>query len=118
MAYNKKTWVSKETITKEALNNIENGIANLDTTIENLIGSISLGVHTDGAVYVFIDGQPVGSGIILNDLLGTTDGFIDENNNIFLPDNFISGTYTLKYENEDGTYTTIGQFDIPDEEDK
>ncbi len=27
MAYNKKTWVSKETITKEVLNNIENGIA-------------------------------------------------------------------------------------------
>lgn len=30
MAYNKKTWITKEIITKEALNNIEDGIATLD----------------------------------------------------------------------------------------
>ena len=35
MPYNKKTWVSGETITKEALNNIENGIATLDENQSN-----------------------------------------------------------------------------------
>ena len=34
--YNKKEWVSKEVITKEALNNIENGIADLDERLEEL----------------------------------------------------------------------------------
>ena len=34
--YNKKEWVSKEIITKEALNNIENGIADLDERLEEL----------------------------------------------------------------------------------
>lgn len=113
MAYNKKTWVSNEVITKEALNNIENGIADLDTIIKNLIGSISLGIHTDGAVYIFINGNPVGTGIFaLGDYFGSTEGYIDKNNNIILADNLDNGTYTLKYENEDGTYTTIGNFNI------
>lgn len=33
MAYSKKTWVDEEVITKEALNNIENGIANVEKAI-------------------------------------------------------------------------------------
>ena len=33
MAYNKKTWVSDEVITKDALNNIENGIKTLEQSI-------------------------------------------------------------------------------------
>jgi hypothetical protein len=86
------------------------------TQVNNELSKLSLGIHTDGALYIFIDGVPVGTGIILNGMLGTTEGFIDVDNNIFLPDNFVSGTYTLKYENEDNTYTTIGQFDIPEED--
>ena len=34
--YNKKEWVSKEIITKEALNNIENGISELDDKVSKL----------------------------------------------------------------------------------
>ena len=34
--YNKKEWVSNEVISKEALNNMENGIADLDERLENL----------------------------------------------------------------------------------
>lgn len=34
--YNKKEWVSKEVITKEALNNIENGIADLDAKMNDV----------------------------------------------------------------------------------
>ena len=37
MAYNKKTWTSKEIITKEALNNIENGISQLDDNQANFL---------------------------------------------------------------------------------
>lgn len=33
MAYSKKTWVDGEVITKEAMNNIENGIATADAGI-------------------------------------------------------------------------------------
>lgn len=33
MAYSKKTWVDGEVITKEAMNNIENGVATADAGI-------------------------------------------------------------------------------------
>ena len=39
--YNKKQWVSKEIITKEALNNIENGIYEISEALENLDPGIS-----------------------------------------------------------------------------
>ena len=40
MAYNKKTWISDEIITKEALNIIENGIEDLDGRLEDLDGRL------------------------------------------------------------------------------
>lgn len=39
---------------------------------------------------------------------GDVTGVLDESNNILLSGNLADGTYTLKYENEDGTYTEIG----------
>lgn len=39
---------------------------------------------------------------------GDVTGVIDENNNILLNGNIPEGTYTLKYLNEDGTYTEVG----------
>jgi hypothetical protein len=39
-------------------------------------------------------------------------GYIDENNNIILNGNIANGTYTLKYENEDGSYAEIGTLTI------
>jgi alpha-tubulin suppressor-like RCC1 family protein len=38
MAYKKKTWISNEVISKDALNNIENGIEDLDGRLEELEG--------------------------------------------------------------------------------
>ena len=106
MSYEKQNFVENQILTADHLNHIEDGI-------ENLANSISLGIHTDGAVYVFIDGNPVGTGIFaLEGYFGSTEGYVDENNNIILADNLDNGTYTLKYENEDGTYTTIGNFNI------
>lgn len=39
---------------------------------------------------------------------GDVTGTIDENNNIILSGNIADGNYTLKYENDDGTYTEVG----------
>jgi hypothetical protein len=43
---------------------------------------------------------------------GGVVGFVDEDNNIVLSGNLADGTYTLKYENEDGTYTEIGALEV------
>lgn len=40
MAYNKKTWVDSEVITKESLNNIETGVHTNDTKIAQLEGKL------------------------------------------------------------------------------
>ena len=41
MAYNKKTWGSDEVITKEALNNIENGIEAVEQSIPKLVSQLT-----------------------------------------------------------------------------
>ena len=119
MAYKKKTWVSEEIITKEAMNNIEEGTVEAGTRLTNLetsLNSLSIGVHEDGGVYLFIDGVPVGEGIFFfNGYAGSTQGFIDTSNNMMLPEDMAAGVYTLKYENEDGTYTTICDVDVTEE---
>lgn len=73
--------------------------------------AITLEQHTDGLIYIFVDGEPKGNGIELNTgsiVEGDVIGTLDESNNILLSGNLADGTYTLKYENEDGTYTDIG----------
>lgn len=66
------------------------------------VGKIAI-VGTDGYV-TWID-MPEGSS---GDVIGT----LDEANNILLTGNLADGTYTLKYENEDGTYTEIGTLEV------
>jgi hypothetical protein len=61
------------------------------------VGKI-LVVGTDGNL--ILTDMPEGSGDIT--------GVLDDANNILLSGNLADGTYTLKYENEDGTYTEIG----------
>lgn len=43
---------------------------------------------------------------------GDVVGVLDEANNILLSGNLADGTYTLKYENNDGTYTEIGTLEV------
>lgn len=45
---------------------------------------------------------------VLDVMNGTVVGTLDESNNILLTGSLVDGTYTLKYENEDGTYTEVG----------
>lgn len=72
--------------------------------------SITLGLHTDGLLYVFIDDVPVGNGIALpsGGASGDVVGNIDSGNNIILSGNLPDGTYTIKYEMEDGRIIDIG----------
>ena len=77
--------------------------------VAQALEKLSLGLHTDGLLYVFVDGVPVGEGVAMvggesGDVIGT----LDENNNIILSGELADGTYTLKYENADGTYSEIG----------
>jgi hypothetical protein len=43
---------------------------------------------------------------------GDVTGVLDASNNILLSGNLANGTYTLKYENADGTYTDIGTLEV------
>ena len=45
------------------------------------------------------------------------DNYIDNDNNLILDDDLPAGTYTLKYEFEDGSYSDITSFIIEDNED-
>lgn len=71
---------------------------------------VTLGLHTDGLIYLFRNGQPVGLGVVSG---GGSDapiiGYIDaETNNIVLSGELADGKYTFKYVDEDGVMTTIG----------
>jgi hypothetical protein len=69
---------------------------------------LTLGIHTDGLVYLFVDGVPVGTGIGMT-VGGDVVGYVDENNNIVLTGALAEGEYTVKYEMEDGTVLDIGE---------
>ena len=66
---------------------------------------LTLGVHTDGLVYLFVNGSPQGNGLeIKADVIeGDVFGYVDENNNIVLNGNLADGTYSIKYETDDET---------------
>lgn len=73
--------------------------------------NITLGLHTDGLIYIFIDGTPVGNGIALpgGGQSGDVIGNVDSGNNIVLNGDLADGTYTVKYEMEDGSTIDIGE---------
>ena len=68
--------------------------------------TLSLGLHTDGKYYIFVNGTPVGTGMKFDK--GDIFGYVDENNNIILNGNLTDGSYTVKYEMEDGSLMDIG----------
>ena len=71
------------------------------------LSTLSLGVHTDGLVYIFINGNPVGTGVEFV-TAGDVVGYVDDAKNIVITGDLADGTYTLKYENQDGSTTEIG----------
>ena len=69
-------------------------------------GKATLGRHDDGLLYLFVNGQPVGSGVELP--TGGIDGYITEDKQIVF-NNLPDGEYTLAYLMEDGSIVTIGE---------
>ena len=67
------------------------------------VGKI-LSVGSDGNL-VLVDMPEGGTG-------GDVVGVVDDSNNILLTGALADGIYTLKYENEDGTYTEIGTLEV------
>lgn len=78
--------------------------ANIDAVSKT---GLSLGFHTDGLLYLFIDDAPVGSGIEIA-LEGDLVGYVDSENNIVVKGNLSDGSYTVRYEMEDGSTIEIG----------
>lgn len=66
---------------------------------------LSLGTASDGLIYIFVDGAPVGTGIQQGQS-GDVFGYVDENNTVVLTGNLADGTYSIKYETEDADGNT------------
>lgn len=66
----------------------------------------SLGVHTDGLLYIFHKGTPIGNGVSVT---GDVVGNVDSANNIIVTGALANGTYSVKYEMDDGTTIDIGE---------
>lgn len=69
-------------------------------------GKATLGRHTDGLLYLFVDSKPVGTGVELP--TGGIDGYITEDKQIVF-NNLPDGEYTLAYLMDDGSIVTIGE---------
>lgn len=69
---------------------------------------ITLGLHSDNKYYIFVDGEPVGTGFELSGNSGDVFGYVDANNNIVLNGNLADGSYSIKYEMDNGDTIDIG----------
>lgn len=77
--------------------------------VSDLANKLSLGIASDGLIYIFVDGTPVGTGIPQSTgESGDVFGYVDENNTIVLNGSLADGTYTLKYEMDNGEIVNIG----------
>ena len=69
--------------------------------------NLSLGIASDGLIYIFVNGVPVGTGVPQGQS-GDVFGYVDENNTVVLTGNLPDGTYTVKYEMNNGTMVNVG----------
>lgn len=97
---------------------LDKGVAAYDQAEENKtdislldgkISSITLGLHTDGLFYIFVNGEPIGNGISLPKASGDVYGNVDSGNNIVLNGELADGNYYIKYEMADGSTIDIGE---------
>lgn len=96
----------------DTLNNTKLDTSDLNSAINTaLIQALSLGIASDGLIYIFVDGEPVGTGIPQGQS-GDVFGYVDENNTIVLNGNLADGTYAVKYEMEDGSTVDIGNMTL------
>lgn len=105
----------------------QNDVAALQTSLNQTAASITqlasdkadktgltLGVHTDGLVYLFVNGSPQGNGleITAETVEGDVFGYVEEDNTIVLNGSLADGTYSIKYEMENGNTIDIGNLVI------
>lgn len=93
------------------LTDISNTTADLQSQIDEKLNNLSLGIASDGLIYLFVNGSPVGAGIPQG-VSGDVFGYVDENNTIVLTGNLADGTYNIKYEMEDDSTVDIGELVI------
>lgn len=74
------------------------------------IKSVTLGVHTDGLIYLFVNDKPVGAGVDVNN--SDVSGNVDSENVITLKGNLADGMYTLNYVDAEGKTMEIGQLKV------
>jgi len=142
--YNKTDWVTGDRVSEGKLNKIEdaidkinqNAISNrealnkqmisnfnvLQSEINNKVvetGELTLGINADGLLYIFKDGVPQGLGIEMSgqEVSGDVVGYIGDNNEIILIGSLPNGSYTMRYQYEDGTLSkaidvSVGEVEV------
>lgn len=75
------------------------------------LSTLTLGIHTDGLIYLYVNGEPVGTGVEAG-ASGDVVGYVDSDNNIIVSGTLAEGTYTVKYEMEDGSTVDIGTLNL------
>lgn len=92
----------------KSANYTDKKFAELGSDVAEVFDGLSLGIASDGLIYIFVNGSPVGSGIPQGNS-GDVFGYVDENNTIVLNGNLADGSYSVKYEMEDGRILDIGE---------
>lgn len=97
------------TSTYETKTDATTKLNNINSQISNKVdkNALSLGIASDGLIYLFVNGEPVGTGIPQGQT-GDVFGYIDETNTIVLTGAIADGSYSVKYEMEDGSTVNIG----------
>lgn len=78
--------------------------------------NLTLGYNTDGKLYIFFNGVPIGTGVEIATISGDVTGVIDENNDIILTGDLADGSYRIMYQYEDGSFSapitvTVGKLE-------
>ena len=68
--------------------------------------NLTLGYNTDGKLYIFFNGVPIGTGVEIATISGDVTGVIDENNDIILTGDLADGSYRIMYQYEDGSFSS------------
>ena len=102
------------TKTSQLTNDSEYITEHQDLSNYPMTSELTLGVHTDGLIYLFKGNQPIGNGVAQTIQSGDVVGYVDSDNDIVLSGKLADGTYKLKYEMEDGSKIDVGQIDLSD----
>ena len=110
-AYDRENKIDKNSIVQETGNSTTAVMSQKAATdlfaLKSDLSTLSLGVHTDGLIHIFMNGVPVGDGVEIG-AGGDVVGYVDSENNIVIRGSLPDGTYTIQYEMEDGSSIDIG----------